>query len=151
MALIEKVDGIVEMYGSNPGGLIAILQDIQDEYRYLDREAIIRVAHDLKLPVSQVYSVANFYNAFSLAPTGKHIVSVCLGTACYVKGAGLILDRLEREMEIKIGETTGDRLFTLQGVRCLGCCSIAPVITIDGEIYGEIKQERISKILESYK
>ena len=101
------------------------------------------------MPLSRVYSLATFYNAFSLTPKGRCTIKVCLGTACHVKGATRIIERLERELEIKEGETTPDRAFTLEGVRCLGCCGLAPVLTFDEEVHGSVKPAQMPKLLKA--
>ncbi|MGQ9629266.1 MAG: NADH-quinone oxidoreductase subunit NuoE [bacterium] len=147
---LAKVDEIIDSYRGQDGTLISILQDIQAEYYYLPKEALERVSNRLDLPLSQVYSVSTFYTAFSLRPRGRHSIKVCLGTACHVKGAGLILGRLERDLGVKAGETTPDRQFTLETVRCVGCCSLAPVIMVDSTAHGRLKQDSLPKILKMY-
>jgi NADH:ubiquinone oxidoreductase subunit E len=144
------VDKIIEMHGDAGGTLIAILTDIQKECSYLPREALQRVAVRLEIPFSQVFSVSTFYKTFSLAPRGKHSLKVCLGTACHVKGAGMILDRLRRDLGVPEGGTTKDGNFTLETVRCVGCCSIAPVVMVDETAHGRLKQEQLSGILARY-
>lgn len=131
--------------------LIAALQKIQARYRYLPETAMRQVAARLRVPVSQVYHVATFYSAFSLKPKGRHIVNVCLGTACHVKGAGLILDRFKRELKVDEGDTTEDGQFTLQAVRCIGCCSIAPAVMIDTETHGYVRQDKVADIIKRYR
>lgn len=131
--------------------LIAALQKIQARYRYLPETAMRQVAARLRVPVSQVYHVATFYSAFSLKPKGRHIVNVCLGTACHVKGAGLILDRFKRELKVDEGDTTEDGQFTLQAVRCIGCCSIAPAVMVDTETHGYVRQDKVADIIKRYR
>lgn len=130
--------------------VIAALQELQARYHYLPEHAMRQVAARLGVPVAQVYHVATFYSAFSLKPKGKHIINVCLGTACHVKGAGLILDRFTRDLGIEEGETTADHQFTLQAVRCIGCCSIAPAVMIDEETFAYVKQEGVPKLIKQY-
>ena len=130
--------------------LIPILQDINEKYRYLPENLLKFVAKKLDIPLSQIYNIATFYNAFSLVPRGKYTVSVCLGTACHVKGGQKILERFERDLGIKDGETTPDMNFSLTGVRCLGCCGLAPVVTIGDDLYGKLSQAKIPKIMEKY-
>jgi len=144
------VDRIIEKHGDGGGTLIGILTDIQKECSYLPQEALQRVAQRLEIPFSRVFSVSTFYKIFSLAPRGKHSLKVCLGTACHVKGAGLILDRLQRDLGIREGDTTKDGNFTLETVRCVGCCSIAPVLMVDETAHGRLKQEALSGILARY-
>ncbi len=131
--------------------LIAALQKIQARYRYLPETAMRQVAARMGVPVAQVYHVATFYSAFSFKPKGRHIVNVCLGTACYVKGAGLILDRFKRELKVDEGDTTEDGQFTLQAVRCIGCCSIAPAVMVDTETHGYVRQDKVADIIKRHK
>ncbi len=144
------VDEIIEKHGGAGGTLIAILTDIQKACSYLPREALRRVSERLEIPFSQVFSVSTFYKIFSLSPRGKHSLKVCLGTACHVKGAGLILDRLARDLGIREGGTTKDGNFTLETVRCVGCCSIAPVVMVDETAHGRLKQEELPQMLSRY-
>ena len=146
----QKVDQIIEKHKSKPSSLIAILQDVQEEYRYLPEEAMIRVVDRLNIPLSRAYSLATFFNAFSLKPRGRHTVRVCMGTACHVRGGGMILEKLERDLNIKRGETTEDLKFSLDEVYCLGCCGLAPVVTVDEDLYGEVTLVKIPKILKKY-
>lgn len=145
---MEWVREIVEKYGKNESGLIPILQDIQKEKGYLPEDGLSIVATELKIPLSHVHALATFYKAFSLVPKGRYSIHVCLGTACHVKGAPKILDALERELDIKVGETTRDGLFDLEDVRCLGCCGLAPVITVGDDLYGGVTQAKLSRILK---
>lgn len=131
--------------------LIAVLQKIQARYRYLPETAMRQVAARMGVPVAQVYHVATFYSAFSLKPKGRHIVNVCLGTACHVKGAGLILDKFKRELKVDEGDTTEDGQFTLQAVRCIGCCSIAPAVMVDTETHGYVRQDKVADIIKRYR
>lgn len=140
------IDSVVERHGDT-GTLIAILSDIQKEYSYLPRAALQRVSQTLRIPESQVFSVSSFFKVFSLAPRGKHAIKVCRGTACHVKGAGLLLDKLKRDLGIEEGETTADGRFTLETVRCVGCCSIAPVVMIDETAHGRLTQAALPKIV----
>lgn len=130
--------------------LIPVLQDVQEKFGYLSKENMIAIAEFLNMPASKVYGVATFYNQFRLNPLGKHIIRVCRGTACHVKGSGQILEALETELNVKAGETTKDKLFTLETVACLGACSIAPVIVIDEEFYGRLTTKEIRSILSKY-
>jgi len=148
---ITEIDGVIDKYKGERGSLIAILQDVQARYNYLPEDALRQVTKKLNLPLSHVCSVASFFTSFSLKPRGRHLISVCLGTACHVKGGEKILERIGRELNIKPDETTEDLQFTVEVVRCLGCCSLAPVMRIDAHIYGRLTQEKIPKILEKYK
>jgi NADH-quinone oxidoreductase subunit E len=146
----SKIDAIVENYNGEVGQLIGILQDIQSSHNYLPKEALIRVSERLGIPLSQIFGVVTFFRAFSLRPRGRHQINVCLGTACHVRGGVRILDKLERDLGIKAGETTHDRRFTVDTVRCLGCCSLAPVMVIDEDTYGRLSQGGLPKLLKTY-
>ena len=130
--------------------LVSILEEIQGRYRYLPREAMILVSERLGVPLSQVYSVATFYHAFSLVPRGRHTISVCTGTACHVRGAVQVLGRLETVLGIRPGETTRDRQFTLETVNCLGCCALGPVVVIDGEYEGQMTIKKVDRLLKRW-
>ena len=147
----EKVEEIVRKYDSSRDSLISILQDIQSEYRYLPESIIKLVARKLGLPLIQVYGVATFFKAFSLKPRGKHLLSVCLGTACHVRGAPVVLDELERELSIKAGETSEDMQFTLETVNCLGACALGPIIVVDGEYHGQIVPGKVKATINRCK
>jgi len=150
-AVADKVQSIIESYKGEQGLLISLLQDVQAECGYLPKEVLIEISAKLDIPVSQVYSVATFFKAFTLKPRGRHMVSVCLGTACHVRGAKGILAKLERDLGIEEGSTTEDSRFSLETVRCVGCCSLAPVVVIGKETYGRLSQQKIPAILEQYK
>ena len=145
------VESIIRQYGSKKHALIMMLQDIQDKYNYLPQDVLRNLSKTLDVPLSRIYSIATYYKLFSLKPKGKHICQVCLGTACHVKGAGKILEALERKLEIPAGDTTKDMRFSLETVRCVGACSLAPVIIVDEEAHGRLSQDRIPKLLEKYK
>ena len=130
--------------------LIAILHKAQELYGYVKQETMDEVAVYMNIPTAHIWGVATFYHYFNLKPVGKHIVSVCLGTACYVKGAGKILDAVKRHLKIEVGDTTEDKIFTLQEARCLGACGIAPVIMIDEKIYGELNEAKTIELLKKY-
>ncbi len=131
--------------------LIPILQDIQDVFGYLPEKSLKEISNHLCIPLSSVYGVATFYNQFRLTPLGKNIIRVCRGTACHVKNSANILIALENELGICAGQTTRDKLFTLETVACIGACSIAPVININDEYYGRVSIKEISKIISKYK
>lgn len=147
----KKVKEIVAKYGAEKSSLIAILQDIQEAFNYLPKEALLYLNEELNVPLARIYEVATFYNAFSLEPRGKYLIEVCAGTACHVTGAMTLLERLERELGVTCGGTTKDNLFTLEQVRCLGCCSLAPVVRIGGNIHAYLTQDEIPKILSNYR
>ncbi len=146
----SKIDKILEKRGMEKSQLVGALQDIQDEVNFLPREVLKYVAEKLEVPLSRVNSIATFYKGFSLTPRGRHLINVCLGTACHVRGGVRILENIERELGVRTGETTRDSRFTLEEVRCVGCCSLAPVIVIDGNTHGRLRQSHINKILQKY-
>jgi NADH-quinone oxidoreductase subunit E len=146
----QKVKKITGRYRHQESFLVSILQDIQAEYKYLPREALAEVSHNLKIPLSQVYSVATFFKAFSLKPRGRHLVDVCLGTACHVRGAVRVLEAIERELGIKAGETTPDMKYTLETVNCVGACALGPIVVVDGEHVGGMKTDRVKPLMDSY-
>ena len=144
------VKDIIKKYGGDKTAMIAILQDVQEENRYLPKEALSSISKQMDVPLTRIYEIATFYNAFSLKPRGKNLVEVCAGTACHVQGAARLMDRMERDLAIKCGETTKDKMFSLEEVRCLGCCSLAPVVRISGNIHPNLTQDEIPRILKNY-
>ena len=148
--ILEKVGEILDRYQRYQGFLVSILQDIQAEYNYLPREALLEVSQGLDIPLTQVYSVATFFKAFSLKPRGRHLINVCLGTACHVRGAVRVLEAIERELGVKPGETTEDLNYTLERVNCVGACALGPIVILDGEYSGEMTTERVKPLLEKY-
>lgn len=147
---LEKMEKIIEEYRSQQGALVPILQEINSTYNYLPENVLRYVSQELEIPLSLMYRLATFYNAFSLKPVGKHKITVCTGTTCHVKGAPRILDTMERELGIKPGETTEDMNFTLETVNCLGCCGLAPVLTVGEDLYGKITLTKLPQIIEQY-
>ena len=131
--------------------LIAILHKAQELFGYLDKSVMDEVAASMNIPTAHIWGVATFYHYFNLKPKGKHVISVCMGTACYVKGAEGILDAIKEELKIGVGGTTEDKLFSLAEARCLGACGIAPVVMIDDKIYGELTVKKIKEIIRGYK
>jgi NADH-quinone oxidoreductase subunit E len=146
----EKVESILAGFNYDKGMLVSILQDIQAEYHYLPREGLERVSKSLLVPLSQVYGVATFFKAFSLEPRGRHLINVCLGTACHVRGAVRVLEGMERELGISAGETTKDLKFTLETVNCVGACALGPVVIVDGEYHGQMKSEKAKEVVAKY-
>jgi NADH-quinone oxidoreductase subunit E len=146
----EEIEKIISKYKYDSSALIPILQDIQREENWLPREHLKYLSKRLQIPETRIYEIATFYKAFSLKPRGKYQIGVCLGTACHVRGGENILQKFERELKIKRGETTPDLKWTLETVRCLGCCSLSPVVRINKDTYGRLTQAKISKILKMY-
>ena len=147
----KKVDAIVDSYGCNRDSLISILQDAQSVYHYLPEDVIRRVASRLRLPIIQVYGVATFFKAFSLKPRGEHLVHVCLGTACHVRGAPAVLDEVKRKLGVETGETSKDMKFTLETVNCLGACALGPIMVVDGNYQGQMRPGKVKDALKQYK
>jgi NADH-quinone oxidoreductase subunit E len=146
----RSIARIIEKYKGEKSALIAVLQDIQGKYMWLPPEALKMVSERLSVPMTDIYSVATFYRAFSLVPRGKHIVTVCLGTACHVRGAQAVLDRLEERLEVKPGCTTVGGTFTLESVNCLGACALAPIVVVDGKYLGQTTVQKADKIIDQY-
>lgn len=148
---VSKIDSIIEQYEARESALLAILQDVQAGEKYLPREALEYVSQKMNIPLVRVFRIATFYNALSLKPRGRHKIDVCLGTACHVRGGGKILDKVERDLGIAVGETTKDKRFTLESVHCVGCCSLGPVAVVDGEVFGRLAQDKIPALLKDFK
>lgn len=142
------IDNIIKNDGENPEQLVKILQDIQSQLGYVPVEGQRLIADRLDVPVSKVFGIVSFYNFFRLFPPGKHVVTACMGTACYVRGAKNILGEIKKRYEVEPGQTTVDRRFSLKVIRCLGCCAIGPVITVDGKVYGRMKPAKVKEVLE---
>ena len=147
---MEKVEKILSDYEYDESKIIQILEEAQNEYNYLPEEVLEYISQKLNTPLSKLYSIATFYNAFSLNPQGEHFITVCMGTACHVRGAPMVLERIEERLGIKAGMTTEDQMFTLKTVNCLGACALAPIVVIDGEYYGKATPQKIGKILDKY-
>jgi len=145
----NAVGAILDKHQRDEGLLVSILQDVQAEFNYLPKDALLAVSQGLSIPLSQVYGVATFFKAFSLKPKGRHSVHVCLGTACHVRGAVRILDRLEDELGIKNGATTVDLKYTLETVNCVGACALGPIVVVDGEYAGQMNVDKVKPLLES--
>ena len=145
-----QLNKLLDKYKDVEGALMPVLQGAQDIYGYLPIEVQRRIAEGLKIPVEQVYQVVTFYAQFTLNPVGKYKISVCLGTACYVKGSQAVLDELEKQLGVGAGSTTPDAKYTLEATRCLGCCGLAPVMTVNDDVYGRMKPEDVKDILAKY-
>lgn len=146
----EKVDSLIDSYADKKEQIISLLQDIQAEFNYLPQDVLVKISQKLDIPLSQVFSVATFFRAFSLKPRGRHLVTVCLGTACHVKGGQRLVDKVERDYGIKAGETTEDMRFTLETVNCLGCCALGPVVVVDGKYESKVTPDKLGRVLKKY-
>jgi NADH:ubiquinone oxidoreductase subunit E len=146
----DKINAIIDHYGEEKESLLMIMQDISDIYNYVPPEVVHLLVERLGIQESLVYSVATFYKTISLEPRGKYIVSVCTGTACHVRGAEKITEALEERLEIAEGQTSKDGLFTLEGVRCIGCCASGPVITVNKDTHGGLDRSNALEILDKY-
>jgi NADH-quinone oxidoreductase subunit E len=147
---MSKIDAVIDSYQGKTSGLTTILQDIQDECNYLPPQAMERVAEKMGLPLSQVLHVATFYKAFSLEPRGEHLITVCLGTACHVRGGVRLVEQIERLLKIRAGGTTPDLQFTLETVNCVGSCALGPVMIVDGEYHGKMVSSKVQRVLKKY-
>ncbi|MDR2182624.1 MAG: NAD(P)H-dependent oxidoreductase subunit E [Clostridiales bacterium] len=146
----ERLSDIIDRSKEVKGALIGVLQQAQEVFGYLPPEAQVKIAQGLDLPIEQVYSTSTFYSQFFLAPKGKYRINVCMGTACYVKGAGAMLDQFGIQLGIKPGECTPDMMFSLDGCRCIGVCGLAPVLTINEDVHGKIYSEDVAGVLAQY-
>ena len=146
----QKVKSVLDRYQRDPGMLVSILQDIQVEYNYLPKKALVQVSQGLNIPLTQVYSVASFFKAFSLKPRGRHLINVCLGTACHVGGAVRVLEEIERELGINPGGTTEDLKYTLERVNCVGACALGSIVIVDGNYSGQMTSSKVKPLLGSY-
>ncbi len=147
----NKIEKIIDKYETKKEALIQIMQDVNSEYNYLPENELKYLSKKLSIPLSEIYGIATFYKAFSLTPRGKHLITVCLGTACHVRGGQRIVDKLERELKIKAGETSDDLMYTLETVNCLGACALAPIIVCDCEYHGQVNSLKVDKLLKKLK
>lgn len=147
----NKIDTILKKHPNEKSSLIAVLQDIENKYKYLPSWTLRYVSKKLEVPLIQVFGVASFYDAFHLTPQGKHLIRVCLGTACYLKGSNRVLEALENELGVKDGQTTSDLEYTIQSVRCLGACALAPVMIIDDHYYDKMTPLKVAHVLKQVK
>jgi len=146
-----RIYRIIDRYKSVPGPVVSILREMNVKFSYLPEPALRAASEHLNIPLSELLRIATFYDEFSLTPVGRYVITVCLGTTCYVKGAAGIVAAFEKELRIKTGETTGDMLFTLKTVRCLGCCNFAPVVKINGDVYNSMTKEKVSELIKKYR
>jgi NADH-quinone oxidoreductase subunit E len=147
----KAISELAEKWRDKKGSLIMVLHEIQNHYGYVPRDVSLELSRVLNIPLARIYEVITFYNYFKLEPPGKFTIAVCLGTACYLKGAADLVEEVKTLLSIKEGETTPDGLFHLDVVRCLGCCGLAPVMMINGQIYGKVKRNEVMGILSKYK
>ena len=149
--LFDKLDNFIDSLPTKDGSLIQVLHHAQEIFGFLPKEVQLYISQNLNIPPSKVYGVVSFYSYFTTEPKGKYKISVCLGTVCFVKGSDKILEQFEKELGIKVGETTDDLLFSLEDLRCVGACGLAPVVVINGKVYGQVKPSDVSNILDSYR
>jgi len=145
---LSGVDKVIDQYSASKASLLAILQDVQEAENYLSREAMERVAKRLTIPIAQVYQMATFFESFHLEPRGKHICTVCMGTACHVRGATRLVEQLERDLEVPSGGTTKDMQFTIEEVNCVGACALGPLVIIDGKYHGNMTSGSLQKVVK---
>ncbi|MCL2078281.1 MAG: NAD(P)H-dependent oxidoreductase subunit E [Oscillospiraceae bacterium] len=146
-----KLMEAIELHRSQPGPLMPVLQAAQDIYGYMPREVLEIISRQMQMSLSDIYGIVTFYSQFHLEPKGKHKIHICLGTACYVKGAGKILERFEKELGIKDGECTPDGNFSIDALRCVGACGLAPVMSVNDDVYGKVTEDQVPEILAKYK
>ena len=149
--LFDKLDNFIDSLPTKDGSLIQVLHHAQEIFGFLPKEVQLYIAQSLNIPPSKVYGVVSFYSYFTTEPKGKYKISVCLGTVCFVKGSDKILEQFEKELGIKVGETTDDLLFSLEGLRCVGACGLAPVVAVNDKVYGQFKLEQVNEVLNHYK
>ena len=150
-AKVNFIKDVCKSFGNKPGEVINVLHKVQGEFGYLPAEVQELVAKELNIPVSRVYGIVSFYSFFTMTPKGEHPISVCLGTACYVRGAEKVLDELKRQLGINVGEVTPDGKFSLTCLRCVGACGLAPVIEVGDKVYGRMTPDRVKDVLAEYK
>lgn len=148
---VKQIKEICNRYKNEPSPLMIVLTDVQKEYGYIPLEVQEVISAELNIPVSDIYGVVTFYSFFSLKPKGKYVIGVCIGTACYVKGSQNVLDKFAEILNIKCGETSEDGLFTLDGLRCIGACGIAPAISINGKVYPKVQLAEVANIVNEYR
>ena len=147
----EQMQKILQKYEKDKSNLIQILNETQEHYGYIPKSAQTEISEYLNMPMAEIYGVITFYSRFTLKPKGKYNVAVCLGTACFVKGSEKVLDRLKERLGIDVGETTPDGKFSIEATRCIGACGLAPVFTVNDEVYGKATPEMIDKVIDEYK
>ena len=146
----EKLEKIAKKYKNVEGGIISALHEVQDTYGYISSTAQKYLSKELNVPMSEIYGIITFYSRFSLVPKGKYNIQVCMGTACYVKGSEKVLNRFKEKLGIKEGETISDGKFSIESVRCIGACGLAPAIVINEEVYGKMDEKKVDELIEKY-
>lgn len=149
--MTPQISAFIEEWKSKPGNLIMVLHQVQQTYGYIPRNIAIEISERLSVPLAKIYGVVTFYNFFKLEKAGKYKIQVCLGTACYIRGGDDLLKALEKELGIGLNSTTSDGMFSIEAVRCLGCCGLAPVIVINGNVHGRLTTKDIPGIIEQYR
>lgn len=147
----QAIDRILEKYDYEQSSIIGMLQDLQEKEHYLPQKDLEYVSERLSMPLTRIYRIATFYNAFSLTPRGRYLINVCMGTACHVRGAASVLDRLKMDLGIDVGEMTKDRLFSLETVNCLGSCALGPIVVIGGEYHGQMTPAKVESTIKKYR
>ena len=147
---VDFIKGVCKSFNNEGGEVINVIHKVQGEYGYLSIEVQALIAKELNIPVAKVYGIVSFYSFFTMIPKGKYPISVCLGTACYVRGGEKVLDELKKQLNVEVGGTTNDRKFSLDVLRCIGACGLAPVITIGDKVYGRLTPDQIKGILAEY-
>ena len=149
--MTPEISAFIEEWKSKPGNLIMVLHQVQQTYGYIPRNIAIEISERLSVPLAKIYGVVTFYNFFKLQKAGKYKIKVCLGTACYIRGGDDLLKALEKELGIGLNSTTPDGLFSIEAVRCLGCCGLAPVIVVNGNVHGRLTAKDVPAIIEQYR
>ena len=150
-AMTPELKAFIESWKSKPGNLIMVLHQVQQTYGYIPRNIAIETSEMLGVPLAKIYGVVTFYNFFKLQKAGKYIIQVCLGTACYLRGGDDLIKEFEKQLGVGVNATTADGLFSIEAVRCLGCCGLAPVVVVNGEVYGKLSKGDVAGIIEKYR
>lgn len=149
--IIQDVDAVIDQWGAKSESLLQIMLDVNHKFNYLPKESLLRISERLRMPINQIYSVANFFKVFSLTPRGRTMVQVCTGTACHVKGAPKLLDRVRQDLGLEPGKTTEDLALTLETVNCVGACASAPVVVVSGETHSEVTPNKMASLIKEIK
>ena len=149
--LPEEVQNFINEWKDAPGNLIMVLHAVQEHYGYVPRDIAMRLAKELEIPLAKIYGVVTFYHFFKTEKPGRNKIAVCMGTACYLKGAADLIDEVQNLLDIDVNETTEDEEFSMEAVRCVGCCGLAPVLTVNGEVHGKVKADQIAEVLAKHR